>query len=109
MNEEMDLVEKVNRERRATPWVDREVKGLGMVRIRRLETGDVLAFPEDSHFNVQMVLASAMKKMGEGEGTSEPRFASVREVEKLDWGVFKALAAECSAVNSLDLEAAKKG
>ena len=108
MSEELDRSGQVgaaNRERKAVPVVERTVKGLGTVRIRRLSTGEVLDFAEDSHFNVQMVLAAVLNA-GEGAG---PMFASEREVKALDWGVFKALAAECSAVNSLDLEAAKKG
>ncbi len=100
----MDWLEKAKK-RSETAFVEVPVKGLGVVRFKRLKTEDIWDFPDDSpteDFNMQVLRASVSDDQG------RLVFASVKELKKLDWGVVKALSAACHKVNNLDEEEATK-
>ena len=80
---------------RANPLVTREIPGLGALKFKRLTVADVFGFPEAGNFGVQMVMAATMDADG------NPLFASPKEVEGLEYGIFRALLAACQAVNTL--------
>ena len=94
--------EEVNQARKSEAFVDREVKGLGTVRIRRMSAGEFFDFDPDANTTSEIVLASVCK----ADGT--PLFASMRDLRTIDLGVFRALSVAAIEVNSLDLVAAKK-
>jgi hypothetical protein len=99
----MTVKEKLQQLGSRPAYEDKEIKGIGTVRIRRLRTTEATEILKNAK-RASFALAAAA--VCETDGSNTKVFAHEDDLAAMEWSVTNAILTAYSEVNSIDIEAA---